>query len=84
VKRNKKEKELFKHSVDYFSYLEKSWSKMPKQSRQALIEQEKQYVAFLKKRLKSDNYKANVSKEEYDKTKEKYDKAKFRLKTLTG
>lgn len=39
-----------------------------------------EYVAFLKKRLESTNYKANVSKEEYNKEKAKYDKAKFRLK----
>lgn len=46
------------------------------------VEQERQYVAFLKKRLESENYKANVSPEEYQKTKEKYEKAKFKLKTL--
>lgn len=43
---------------------------------------EQEYIAFLKKRLDSSNYKANVSKEEYDKTKEKYDRAKLRLKLL--
>jgi hypothetical protein len=36
------------------------------------------------KRLDSKNYKANVSEEEYNKTKEKYDKAKFRLKIMKG
>jgi hypothetical protein len=46
------------------------------------IEQERQYVEFLRKRLDSDNYKANVSKEEYDKTKAKYDKAKLKLRFL--
>lgn len=38
-----------------------------------------EYIAFLKKRLASANYKANVSPEEYNKEKAKYDKAKFRL-----
>jgi hypothetical protein len=46
------------------------------------IENEEKYVEFLRVRLASENYKANVSKEEYNKTKEKYDKAKFKLKTL--
>jgi hypothetical protein len=46
------------------------------------IEQEEKYVEFLRVRLASENYKANVSKEEYDKTKEKYDRAKFRLKIM--
>ena len=43
---------------------------------------EEQYVAFLRKRLESANFKANVSPEEYAKTKEKYEKAKFRLKMM--
>lgn len=47
-------------------------------------EHEKDYLAFLKKRLESTNYKNNVSPEEYQKTKEKYDKVKFRLKILEG
>ena len=46
------------------------------------IDREEQYVAFLRKRLDSDHYKASVSKDEYDKTKQKYDKAKFKLKML--
>lgn len=41
-----------------------------------------EYLAFLKKRLDSKNYKANVSAEEYAKTKTAYDRAKFRLKIL--
>ena len=41
------------------------------------------YLAFLKKRLDSKNYKANVSPEEYAKTKEKYERAKFRFRILT-
>jgi len=46
------------------------------------ITHEEEYVAFLKKRLDSDNFKGNVSPEEFQKTKEKYDKAKFKLKML--
>jgi hypothetical protein len=45
-------------------------------------QQEEDYVAFLKKRLESANYKANVSKEEYEKTKQKYEKAKLKLRFL--
>ncbi len=45
------------------------------------IEQEEQYVAFLKKRLQSENFLANATAEEIEKTKQKYDKAKFKLKT---
>ncbi len=37
---------------------------------------------FLEKRLNSKNYKANVTKEEYEKTKAKYDKVKLRIKLL--
>ncbi len=46
------------------------------------LEHERNYVAFLKNRLESDNYKANVSPEEYEATKAKYEKAKFKLKML--
>lgn len=53
-----------------------------KKTKQEKIEHEKQYVAFLQKRLNSENYKANVTAEEYDATKIKYDKAKFLLKLL--
>lgn len=52
-----------------------SKKKTPKQ-------RETEYVAFLKKRLDSANYKANVSPEEYADTKAKYDKAKFKLKMM--
>ena len=38
------------------------------------------YIDFLVKRLNSENYKANVTQEEYDKTKAKLDKAKLILK----
>ena len=54
---------------------------MKKSKKQELVELT-QYLEFLKKRLESKNYKANVSKEEFDKTKLQYDKAKFRLKLL--
>lgn len=46
------------------------------------VKQEEDYVAFLKKRLESEHYRANVSPEEYNKTEAKYKKAKFRLKVL--
>ena len=46
------------------------------------IKEKTVYIEFLSRRLASENYKANVSQEEYDKTKQKYDKAKFILKTL--
>lgn len=46
------------------------------------IKQTEEYIVFLRKRLDSKNYKANVPAEEYDKTKEKLDKAKFRLKIM--
>lgn len=47
-----------------------------------IVKETEDYLVFLKKRLDSANYKANVSKEEYEETKEKYDKAKLRLKLL--
>lgn len=46
------------------------------------IQQEEEYVSFLKKRLESKNYKNNVSIEEFEKTKEKYEKAKLKLRFL--
>jgi len=46
------------------------------------IKREEEYLDFLRKRLESENYKANVSPEEYDKTKYKYDKAKLKLKMM--
>lgn len=47
------------------------------------LDETKQYIAFLEKRLASKNYKANVSAEEYAKTKAKLDKARLVLKLLT-
>jgi hypothetical protein len=46
------------------------------------IKETEEYLEFLKKRLESKNYKANVTGEEFQKTREKYDKAKLRLKLL--
>jgi hypothetical protein len=46
------------------------------------LKQEQDYLLFLKKRVESKNYKANVSSEEYEKTKQKYDKAKLKLRLL--
>jgi hypothetical protein len=51
-------------------------------TKQQEIESEEKYVAFLKKRLESPNYRANVSKEEVEKTMAKYDKAKLRLRLM--
>jgi hypothetical protein len=46
------------------------------------LQKEKEYVEFLKKRVYSENYKASVSIEEFEKTKKKYDNAKFRLRMM--
>lgn len=48
------------------------------------LEKHHEYVEFLKKRVFSENYKTNVSTEEFVKTKAKYDKAKLKLKYLIG
>lgn len=50
--------------------------------KQKRIKQEQDYIAFLEKRLNSENYKKNVSKEEYAKTQEKLKKAKLVLRIL--
>lgn len=55
---------------------------MAKSKQKDIVKETEQYIEFLKKRLESNNYKNNVSEEEYKKTKEKYDKAKLRLKLL--
>lgn len=47
------------------------------------IEHEKNYIAFLENRLNSENYKKNVSSEEYAETKAKLKKAKLVLRILT-
>lgn len=54
--------------------------KKKKPTKAEQLKQLNDYIAFLKKRLESENYKNNVKAEEYEKTKEKYDKAKLRLK----
>ena len=46
------------------------------------LEHEREYVEFLRKRVQSANFKANVDKEEFEKTKRKYDKAKLKLKMM--
>lgn len=51
-------------------------------TRQDKIAHEERYVAFLRKQLDSANYKANVTAEEYARTKVKYERAKFKLKML--
>jgi hypothetical protein len=51
---------------------------------QERIAHEENYVAFLERRLASENYKANATAEEYAETKAKLDKARFILKTLKG
>ena len=52
------------------------------ESKEDKIRHEEEFIAFLRKRLDSDNYKNNVTPEEYEKTKQKYDKAKLKLKFL--
>ena len=51
-------------------------------NKKSALQQEKEYVAFLKKRLESANYKKNSTPEEFQKTKEKYEKAKLKLRFL--
>ncbi|MEO6305469.1 MAG: hypothetical protein ABIP51_20065 [Bacteroidia bacterium] len=53
-----------------------------KETKEEKIIKEEAYVNFLKTRLNSENYKAAVTKEEYNKEKFKYDKAKLKLKFL--
>lgn len=55
---------------------------MSKKAKKDPVKQEEEYIAFLKKRLDSDNYRANVTEEEYEKTKAKYEKAKLKLRIL--
>jgi len=44
------------------------------------IENHKDFITFLEKRVQSKNYKANVSKEEYDKTVAKLKKARLKMR----
>lgn len=59
-------------------------SKSEEQKKSEKIKHEEEYVEFLKKRLHSENYKANTTKEEQELTKKKYDKAKLKLRILKG
>lgn len=47
------------------------------------IKQMQDYIEFLERRVNSKNYKANVTKEEYEKTVEKLKKERTKLKLLT-
>lgn len=47
------------------------------------LNQHKDYIKFLERRLASSNYKKNVSLEEYKKTEAKLKKAKLVLKVLS-
>ena len=49
---------------------------------QRRVDHEKEYVEFLTRRLKSANFKKNVSPEEFDKTEKKLKKAKLVLRML--
>lgn len=59
-----------------------SRDKMAKK-KEVTLQQRKEYLEFLEKRLKSENYKKSVTKEEYEKTKQKYDKEKLLIKMLS-
>ncbi len=43
----------------------------------------KDYIEFLEKRVNSQNFKSNVSNEEFEKTKEKLKREKLKLKLLS-
>lgn len=58
--------------------------KKKKLTKEDLIKNEEKYVTFLQKRLQSENYKKNVTGEEYEKEKLKYDKSKFKLRIMKG
>jgi len=53
-----------------------------KQSTADRIKHEKEYIAFLEKRLASSNFRANEKPEVIAKTEEKLKKSKFLLKVL--
>jgi hypothetical protein len=46
------------------------------------IKHEQDYIQFLENRLRSNNYKKNVSPEEYEETEKKLKKAKLVLRML--
>jgi len=55
---------------------------MNKKNQKTDLQREEEYVEFLRKRLASDHFRQNESKEEIEKTKKKYDKAKLKLKMM--
>jgi hypothetical protein len=65
-----------------FVYLIKYLIMTKKKNKKSQIDMDKEYAAFLKKRLDSKNYKAAVSKEEYAETKRKYENVKLKIKLL--
>lgn len=56
--------------------------KKKQNNKQEEIQNHKDFVEFLRKRVQSGNFKNNVSKEEYDKAMKKYDRAKLKLKFM--
>lgn len=53
-----------------------------KQTKEQQLEKDKEYLAFLKKRVESVNYRMSVSEQEYKKTVDKYNKEKLKQKLL--
>ena len=51
-------------------------------SKERMIKHSEEYIEFLQKRLASENYKASVTEEVYNKTKAKLNKEKLILKFL--
>lgn len=51
-------------------------------SKEKRKQHEENYIAFLENRLRSSNYKKNVSPEEYEETEKKLKKAKLVLRIL--
>ena len=58
------------------------WNNIMKKKKQnsTSVERHKEFIVFLEKRVRSENYKNNVSKEEYEKTVGKLKKARLKLK----
>ena len=52
------------------------------EKKKKIIEKQKQrtYILFLEKQVNSENYKNNVSKEEYEKTKKKLSKERLKVR----
>ena len=51
-------------------------------TKQKKLQHEKDYVAFLEKRLRSPNYRKNASAAEFEETERKFKKAKLVLRVL--